>query len=243
MKKYKILLFDLDDTLIDDKENIKHAIKKILIEYNKDSNDEEIDRWIEVDKAYWISRQEKEASSEIEEIEDYTKQELADYVRSQRFLIYFNNNISSEMAVEMNKKYVEYLRENIISIFGAYETLKSLAENHKIVIITNGPSFAAKSKIEKINCLEFVQEIYSADMFGIMKPSLKYINGVQTLLNNFNNEDYLIIGDSLRSDIALGMISNIDTCWLNNNNEKLLEEYKPTIIINDLIELIEKLKV
>jgi 2-haloacid dehalogenase len=241
MKKYKILLFDLDDTLIDDRENIKHAIKKLLVEYKKDSCEKELERWIEVDKAFWILRQEKEASSKIDDMDDYSKQELAEYLRSQRFLIYFNNDISNEIALEMSNKYLEYLKENIVPVPGAYEVLKKLSENYKIYIITNGPSFAAASKIEKINCLEFVQEIYSADMFGIMKPSIKFINGVQGLLNNFNNEDYLIIGDSLRSDIGLGMTSNINTCWLNKNNEKLPEEYKPTIVINKLVEVIEKL--
>ena len=33
-KKYKKLLFDLDNTLVDDDENRKYAIKQILLERN-----------------------------------------------------------------------------------------------------------------------------------------------------------------------------------------------------------------
>lgn len=37
------------------------------------------------------------------------------------------------------------------------------------------------------------------------------------------------------------MKCGFDSCWFNKNNEKLNDEYKPTMTINNLKELIQKL--
>ena len=42
-------------------------------------------------------------------------------------------------------------------------------------------------------------------MFGYMKPRKEFFEAIQILLKNYNNEEYLIIGDSLKSDVLLAM--------------------------------------
>ena len=37
------------------------------------------------------------------------------------------------------------------------------------------------------------------------------------------------------------MNSQIDSCWLNRNNETLPDEYKPTIVVEELKQLIKRL--
>lgn len=239
MKKYKALLFDLDDTLIDNKENVKYAFKKVIKEYNYDDRDEEFEKFYDLDRKYWESKQNGEYVPPIEVMG--SEQNMLDWVRAQRFLLYFDNSISLDQAIEINTKYMEYLCETVIPVKGVYDTLESLSKNYKIFVVTNGPSVATKSKIDKINCSNFIENIYSADMFGVMKPNIKYMESLKNILNDYNDDDFLIIGDSLKSDIELGMNCNIDTCWFNYNNEDLTDNHKPTMIINELIELIDKL--
>ena len=134
------------------------------------------------------------------------------------------------------------LKENVIAINNAYNTLQYLSNKYQIIIATNGPQIATKEKLSKINCLQFVNNILSADMFGYVKPRKEFFEGIQHTLNNYQTEEYLIVGDSLSSDIAFAMNCNFDSCWFNPNKAPLPSKYKPTIIINDLIELTQKLQ-
>lgn len=239
MNKYKILIFDLDDTLIDNFENTKHAFKKIIEFKKQNYSDDKFIKWYNIDKKFW-----KDWQNELIELPDNLKHETGkkseyflDWVRAQRFLIYFNNSINLEEAINLNNIYMNCLSEVIIPIEGSYEILNYLSKKYYIIIATNGPKIATKNKLEKIKCLNFVNEILSADMFGYMKPRKEFFNAIQKELNNYNNNDYLIIGDSLKSDIKFAMNCNFDSCWFNKNYSNLNEDYKPTIIINELLDL------
>ena len=129
------------------------------------------------------------------------------------------------------------LTEVVVAIDGAYDILKYLNEKYYIIVATNGPKIATKDKLSKINCLNLVNEVLSADMFGYMKPRKEFFEAIQNLLNNYNNEEYLIIGDSLKSDIGFAMNCGFDSCWFNKNSEKLPKQYKPTMVIKELDEL------
>jgi len=153
--------------------------------------------------------------------------------------MYFNNSVSQERAIELNNIFMDALNETVIAVDGAYDTCKYLSGKYKILVATNGPKVATSKKIEKINCQEYVTEILSADMFGYMKPKVEFFEAIEKRYKDFNRSDYLIIGDSLKSDIGFGMNVGIDSCWFNKNSEELDDKYKPTFIVNELKELIK----
>lgn len=239
--KYKILIIDLDDTLINNLENIKHAFKQMLDKKSEIYDEEKFERWYKIDKKFWVDRQDGliELPDEFNSEAGKKSEEHLNWLRSQRILIYFNNLISLEEAIELNNIYINSLTENIIPVEGAYETLKYLSKKYYVVVATNGPKVATYEKLSKINCLDFIKEIFSADMFGYMKPRKEFFDAIQQKLKNYNNKDYLIIGDSLKTDIGFGMNCGFDSCWFDRGKEKLTEQYKPTIIINKLADLIE----
>jgi len=229
------------DTLIDNLENVKFAFKKMISYANEKYTDSNFDKWYKIDIKFWRDWQDG-----LIELPDYLKNETGkkseqflNWVRAQRFLIYFDNSITLDEAINLNKIYMQSLTEKVIPIKNAYETLKYLSTKYYIIIATNGPKIATQDKLLKINCLEFVNEVLSADMFGYMKPDPRFFSGIKNMLQNFNNEDYLIVGDSLKSDVGFACNCGFDSCWFNKDNEKCLEIYKPTIIINDLKELIK----
>lgn len=242
MNKYKILIFDLDDTLIDNLENIKYAFKSIIKSKNEEYKEEDFRRWCKVDKKFWEDWQDGKiiVPEHFKNETGKKSDKFLNWVRAQRFLIYFNNEISLDEAIGLNNIYVNALKENVIAIDGAYDTLNYLSNRgYCIVIATNGPKVATKEKLLKINCIDFVNEVLSADMFGYMKPKKEFFYGIEKTLNNYNTNEYLIIGDSLKSDVGFGMKCNFDSCWFNKNNDNISDEYKPNMIINNLRELIE----
>lgn len=238
--KYKILIFDLDDTLIDNKENVRAAFKKMLMFHGQIYSDSEFERWYQIDKKYWIDWQDglikvpKELSYETGK----KSNQYLDWVRSQRVLMYFNYSISQENAIELNNIFMDALNEEIRSIDGAQKTLKYLSGRYKILVATNGPKIATKQKLKKIGCSQYVTEVLSADMFGYMKPKVEFFEAIEKKYKDFDRSDYLIIGDSLKSDVGFGMNTGIDSCWFNWRNDELDTKHKPTIIIKKLSELI-----
>ena len=87
-KVYKKILFDLDNTLVDDDENRKYAIKKILLERKDVLTSEELERFIELDNQFWKDR----AEGRIKDPYKFkTNEDKTEWVRAQRFIKYFNN--------------------------------------------------------------------------------------------------------------------------------------------------------
>lgn len=190
MSKYKILIFDLDDTLIDNYENVRYAFKVMIESKNEQYNDEKFVKWYNIDKKFW-----KDWQDGLIELPNHLKNEIGvksekflNWLRAQRVLIYYQNKIELDEAIKLNNLYMEQLTEQVIEIEGAYETLKYLSNKYYIIIATNGPKIATKEKLTKIRCLDFVNEILSADMFGYMKPRKEFFDGIQNMLNNFNND-------------------------------------------------------
>lgn len=240
MDKYKVLIFDLDDTLIDNLENVRHAFTKMIGTRNESYNEHDFIRWYDIDKQFWKDWQDGliKLPKHLKDEKGKKSDEFLDWVRAQRVLIYYDHKISLDEAIKLNNIFMEALTENVVAIDGAYETLEYLSnKGYYVIIATNGPKIATKDKLSKIGCIDFVNEILSADMFGYMKPNKEFFEGIEKMLGNYNVNEYLIIGDSLKSDVGFAMTCNFDSCWFNRNDEELEGDYKPTMIINRLCEL------
>jgi len=115
--KYKVIMFDLDDTLIDNLENIKHAFKNMLEYMNEEYSEEKFNKWYELDKQFWIDFHNKK----ITVPEEFQKsQELfVKYVRSLRYIMYFNKRITLKQAFDINELFLEGLNE-IVATFNKF---------------------------------------------------------------------------------------------------------------------------
>ena len=137
----------------------------------------------------------------------------------------------------------EYKPHRIIIEYNGTETLEYLYDKYRLVIATNGPILAVEAKLKKIDCLQFIDSIFSTDMAdnAAAKPDKDFFRQLKDYLNFYDDDKILIIGDSLYSDVLGGMNCGIDTCWFNRKNDVLLDKYKPTMTITNLKQLIKKL--
>lgn len=238
-KKYKILIFDLDDTIIDNKESVRSAFKTMLEAEGLSYSDSEYHRWYEIDKQFWADWQDGRIELPLEFKKETGKKSdnFLDWVRSQRVLLYFGNFITPQRAIELNNIYMNALHKVVIAIEDVSKVLKYLSSKYTIVVATNGPAVATKQKLEKVGCLKYVTEVLSADMFGYMKPKIEFFRAIENHYQDYIVDDYLIVGDSLKSDVGFGMNAGIDSCWFNRKHEEVDDTYLPTYIIHKLIEI------
>lgn len=234
-KEYKVLIFDLDDTLIDNLENVRFAFKTMLEYLRKTYTDEEFDRWYNFDKEFWIDFYDNKFDIPYERNDD----RFVPYVQSLRYLMFFNYEFNLDEALKINELFLHSLKSVIVPVDGVYETLKYLSNKYDIIVATNGPRQASSVKLDKIKCLSFIKYVFSADMTKecVTKPNKIFFDELLDYIDYYDKDKILIIGDSLRSEVLGGMNSNIDSCWFNRFNEKLDNKYQPTIVINKLLEL------
>ena len=240
MKKYELLIFDLDDTLINNNENVRYAFKKMTEVLGYTYSDEMFNEWQKFDKKFWLDFY----NGKIEIPYNKDDERFVPYVQSLRYRNFFRPQISMERALEINPKFIDWLKEIVVPEEGCYETLAYLHQKgYRLVVATNGANQAIESKLRKINCRQFIDETFSADMTKerVTKPSPIYFKELLDYLDYHEKEKILLIGDSLHSEVQGGKNAGIDTCWYNKEQNIAPEDCTPTIEIHKLKELTKKL--
>jgi len=236
MSNYKILIFDLDDTLIDNNKSVKYAFMCLVYKLNIKYTDELFEKWRKFDIAYWRLW---ESGNMLLPNTFKSLEDKIIYLRANRFILFFKDlNLSVDDAISINELYCSMLGVNIVEIEGAKELLTKLSNHYEILIATNGPKNAAISKVDKINVSSYVSYIISSEEVGYSKPMPEFFDYLYNKIDNNNKDEMLLIGDSLTTDILGGMNNGIDTCWFNRRGEKSTG-YKVDYEIKDLLELKE----
>ena len=231
---YNTIIFDLDDTLTDDCENIKQAFKTVLKYKKENYNDEKFERFYSIDKKTWEDRA---AGKLITPYEDNIEKK-AEWLRASRFLKYFGDSIDYNEAVDINNIYMNGMKTKVVAREGALDIIKYLYDRkYNLIIATNGPIVPLNTKLEKLQIKKYFTIVFSAEEVGFMKPHIKFYKGLLEKLGNPPKEKILFIGDELEKDIKGGIENNMDTCWCNYNNENKSTIYTPKYEIHQLQEL------
>lgn len=234
MNKYKIIAFDLDNTLVDDMKARRYAISKVAEYLNIPYTEELGNNYIKFDDQYWRRYQNKELNipENLTDIED-----IVLYVRSNRFVEFFSDiSIDYETSVFIYNLYLDSTKECVESTENAKETLQYLKDKYKLIISTNGIKKVVNYKLEKIHVSSYISNIICSEEVGDDKPNSMYYD---CLLEKCNctKDEILFVGDSLTSDVLGGMRNGVDVCWYNPNHVSLPEGYYSTMEIDDLLEL------
>lgn len=208
-KEYKVLLFDLDDTILSFSKAEEYALKKLFLYYNIDTTKEKVELYQKINLKYWKMLERKEIIRE-----ELLKRRFKEFFQA------INFQIEEDDAYLANDIYFSYLTSKVFYIYGAIPALKVLKDKYKIYIITNGIKKVQAKRMRIAYKLHNLYDgVFVSEEIGYPKPSIEYMNKVLEKLS-CKKEEILIIGDSLSSDMMLGINSNIDTCWFNQKNEK-----------------------
>lgn len=225
--KYKYLLWDVDGTLL----NFKAAERVGIIEAFKaaklkECTEEMLESYSKINDSYW---------ERLEKGEVDKKTVLID-----RFKDFFDlYNIKDVDPVAFNDLYHSFLGETIVYMDNSYELIKSLKDKYKLVIITNGTKSVQERKLSKSGFDKLFEKVYISDVVGYQKPSIEFMTYVKNDLGVKDNKELLIIGDSLTSDIKLGVNSDVDTIWYNPHHKVNNKDIKPTYEVDNLKDVLK----
>lgn len=224
---YKILLIDLDNTLLDFDLAQKKALIKTLEKYGVDPTDENVELFRKINTYYW----------EEYEKERITKKELL--VR--RFIDFFTKFNLKRDCEEANTSFLLELSYGSDIIENADVVLESLFSRVDIYAVTNGVYNTQKRRVEESGLKQYFTDIFVSEKIGYQKPKKEFFDFVFDSLKSkygeINKEEVIIVGDSLSADIIGGIEYNIDTCWYNPKGKTT--DLKPTYVISNILDLID----
>lgn len=224
--KYKVLLFDADETLFDFKKSesiaLELAISDFEIPYDPKHH---LKIYESINSAIWKEFEEGKITQNTLKVERFKR-------LSQELGIDFDPHRFSE-------RYMYHLAEASFLLDDAVPLLEKLHGKFKLVIVTNGLAYVQNRRIGKSSIADYFSHIVISEEVGIAKPDPKIFEHTLKLIDHVDKSEVLMIGDSLTSDIKGGINFGVDTCWYNPKKLSNTSSVKPTYEINDLLALLD----
>ncbi len=221
---YNCVLLDFDETLVSFKQSEVIAITKVYNKYNIPATEENVQYYHEENEKMW---------REFEKGKIKKKD-----MQSKRFeKVVEKFGLSNITGEQMNRDYINYLKNSAILFDGAIEFLEDIEDAVTIAIVTNGIEMVQQNRLKLSRVIDFADGVYTSEKMGYNKPDKRiFINA----LKNLGIENYkkvLVVGDNLHSDIKGGINAGLDTCWVNFENEENTTNITPTYTVYDYTQL------
>lgn len=225
---YDHLLFDIDGTLLNFMASEYWAVGNILAEFGIEPTQKAIKDYSDINNQLWLEY----------ELGQVTIEELKTE-RFKRFFKMYEINLDAHIGSEI---YGEKLSKADFPYYDSLEVLKIIKKaDIPMSIITNGITNIQKGRLKssKIDSL-FVTTIIS-EAIGYQKPRKEYFEKTISTIEQagYSAKNPLVIGDSLTSDIAGAINSNLDSCWINRYNMQSPTTNKPTYEVINLYQLLD----
>jgi len=221
--KYKILLFDVDDTLLDFRANETEALPKVFEFFGYSLSDELLHTYHTINKQLWIDY-------------EHGKVSMTDMLNSRFTKTMANFDIEVDGTV-WEKHYQALLGSGHHVIEDALEVCERLAQTHRLFVVTNGVKETQFNRLKIAGLYDLFEDIFTSQGIGYQKPAKEFFDHVKSHIDGFDAREALIIGDSLNSDIRGGIASGIDTCWFNKHAQECDAEIRSKYMITKLTEL------
>lgn len=223
MKKYKFLLFDADNTLLDFTRSEEAAIRSTMTHSGILPTNELCVSYSRINDGLWKALERKEIDKAT--------------LKTLRFEIFVKENSLTADPKLMARLYVENLSKQPFVIDGAKELLLSLQNDYEIYIITNGIGFVQRGRMGASSINGLYKKLYISEDIGYEKPDKRYFERVFADIENFDRSRTLIIGDSLSSDIKGALNCSVDCCYFSSNGKIPSGDIRPTYTITKLSQL------
>jgi putative hydrolase of the HAD superfamily len=210
---YRAVLFDLDDTLYDLRTHwagrLRLALAHVLARHPDLNGDELVRRGV-AEKIYLA--------------------QLADYLRT--------NGVTDEALIGMaDATYRRVWFEEMQLAEGATEILDLLRGRAKLGLVTNGPSWTQRTKIDILGLEQAMDVLIVSGEVGVAKPDPAIFRLALDRLG-VAPEHALYIGDSVENDLGGAEAAGIACVWVNRHGDALPSTApRPLATVRSLCEL------
>ena len=202
----KAIIFDVDNTLIDWKDEFVFALRNLLKEIYPNISEDEI---LKIDKV--IDENEKYLKS-------LNKKEFLEYIRN-KCKINFSDDFVDKLIIAQGNCVYEDEELN--------KTIEYLSSKYDLYVISNWFTKTQQLRLEKMGILKYFKNVWGADT-NYFKPDVKAFD---VILKHYNKEECVYIGDKLDIDIIPALNFGMNAIWKTN---EVSDKYKTIRNINEL---------
>lgn len=225
MKRIKVVLWDIDGTLLDFHAAEAAAIKALFQKFGLGiCTDAMLQDYSTINTSYWKRL----------ETGELTKPQ----VLTGRFTEFFSKyGLDTSCVTAFNDAYQLALGDTVLFFPSGLETVQLLKGKVLQCAVTNGTLIAQQKKLAASSLDKLLDAVFISDVIGIEKPNIGFFNAIWDAMGNYDPEEVLIIGDSLTSDIQGGNNAGIKTCWFNPKGSPAPDNLRIDYMITELHEI------
>lgn len=198
----KVVLLDLDDTILDFKLCAKDSLYKASKALNIELSDTFYAAFFKQSDYLW-----QNVEKGIITLEE---------LFNTRFKLLFNEFNIDCNPILFDKEYRNNLRESHILVPYAKELVMYLHQKYKVFAASNS-SKGKENRLKLARIYDYFDGIFVSEEIGYPKPRIEFFLYILNKLN-INKDEIVMIGDSLSSDISGAKEFNIKSIWFNKNN-------------------------
>jgi len=222
----RILLWDVDGTLLDFQAAERAAIKGLFETFSLGAcSDETVRRYSQINDTYW---------QRLERNEITKPQVLVG-----RFEEFFREiGVPESLAPEFNRQYQLRLGDTIVYRDDSIHVVKALQGKVKQYVVSNGTIVAQSKKLSRSGLGALMDGVFLSEELGAEKPNRAFFDAVFDAIRPSDLSEVMIVGDSLTSDMQGGINAGIVTCWYNPDGKPAPAGCRIDRTITDLHEVI-----
>lgn len=224
MQPYDTILVDLDNTILDFSGSEHISLGRVFEEFGLTPTPSLFQQYHVHNHALWTRYEQGEITS-------------ADIVRD-RFPSFFATLGIEADGAQAEAKFRMYLAEANLAVPGAYEVLEQLKKHCRVYVVTNGLKDSQYTRIAKAGMEKFFDGVFISGEIGYRKPERAYFEHVFQVIEGFELNKTLMVGDNLITDIGGAAAVGLDTCWFSDMPLPAESAVVPTYHIHTLSELL-----
>ena len=219
----KVILFDIDDTLLNFGAAERSALRQTLTRFGVDPTDGIIRRYSEINAACWRRLE----SGELTHSE----------VKTERYRLLFEENGIDASPSEVTKYYESKIPFEHATVVGAGEILEYLSPKYTLIAASNGTGATQRKRMADAGFDKYFTDIFISSELGVTKPEKEFFDAIFRKYHDIKREEYAIVGDSLTSDVTGGKNAGITTVWYDKKGAAGPPDPVPDHVVRSLEEL------
>ena len=186
----KIIIFDLDNTLIEFPKDYNNEYDDIINKYNLNMTSKDLYKIIGI----------------------YESSGKNTYYDKKRML----ELINKEYNLNLKLDFIDYMLDIISTLVRPLnqevkDTLEYLSSKYELIVLTNWFTDCQKKRLELAGILKYFKEVYGTDKIP-MKPNKE---SFMSVMGDLNPEECLMVGDNLEIDIKVPYEIGMNVYHLN----------------------------
>ncbi len=227
--RYKVVLLDMDGTVLDFKSSERASFFSAMKKNGIDANEAMYEKYTIINQRLWHMLENGDVDLQTLKVE--------------RFRMTLNLHQIESDCEKINGDYVSFLSTSSILLPGAMDFVKAMSASYLLCLITNGIHTNQVNRFRKSGLTPYIHTMVTSEEAGAPKPDPAVFKLALRRCQGLSEKDCLVIGDSENADILGARNSGMDALWYNPSKHPPSLELEPVAVCSTYNEILRFLEI